>query len=222
MHSTTSGNLRAEEIEYIEKVVEIPEVVYEERITHVPKIETREFLVEVPKIVFKEKIVEVPEIEYKEITIERIVEVPEIREEIVIKEVPVPQYVEKPIPEYITVEVPQDVERIIPVPVEVETVYELLMPTLRPQYRSVKVPIYVPRFIEIPIPVEMLDPDCIEEAQQLSAQVRLLCEQDAPSLADIEKLAECAKNSDIQSHLCPENLQAAVMRALPFQSAIAG
>lgn len=201
------------EIEYIEKIVEVPEVVIQERIKHVPKIEVQECIVEVPKIVYKEKIVEVPEIEYVEVPVERIVEVPEVREEIVIKEVPVPQYVEKPVAEYVTVEVPHNIERNIPVPVESETTYELVMPTLKPKYKVVKVPIYVPRFIEVPIPAELLDEEVLAEAESLSQQVHALTEQQAPSLKEIEKLAAFAKNTDFQAHARAENIEKAITKA---------
>lgn len=202
-----------EEIEYIEKIVEVPEVIIQEKVRHVPKVEVQECVIEVPKIVYKEKIVEVPEIEYREVPVERVVEVPEVREEIVIKEVPVPQYVEKPVPEYVTVEVPHNIERVVPVPVEQETTYEFIMPTLQPKYKVVKVPVYVPRFIEVPIPAELLDEDVIGEAEHLSSQVQLLVEQDAPSLGEMEKLAEYAKVTDFQSRMRPENVLDAITKA---------
>lgn len=67
---------------------------------------------------------QVPEIEYREVIVEKVVEVPEIREQVVLKEVPVPQYVDKPVPEYVNVEHPYDIERHIPVPVEAVTTFE--------------------------------------------------------------------------------------------------
>lgn len=201
------------EVEYVEKIVEVPEVKIQEKIKYVKKIEVQECVVEVPKIVYKEKIVEVPEVEYIEVPVERIVEVPEVREEIVLKEVPVPQYVEKPVPVYVRKEVPNDIQRIIPVPVKSESVYKVAMPKLTPKRRVVKVPMYVPQFVEVPVPVELLDEESVANVEQLSAQIRALAEQEAPSLHDIEKLAEFAKNNDFLSNLKSENLERAVTDA---------
>lgn len=184
-------------------------------------VEYKHFIRETPKYVYRKKSVEVPEIVYKETPVVRLVEVPKIVEEVVIKEVKVPQYVEKPVPEYVTVECEQRVDRSVPVPVEAETTYELQMPSLKPQYKVVKYRVYLPRFIQVPLPEELLDEEVLGEAEYLAQQIRLLAEQEAPSLAEIEKLAEIAKQTDFQSHLRTENIQTAVSRVLPYQNVAA-
>jgi len=201
------------EIEYIEKIIEVPERVVQERLKHVPKIEYRERIVEIPKIVTQEKIVEVPEIEYRDVPYEKIVEVPEIREEVVIREVPVPQYVNKPVPEYVTLEVPQNIPRNIPVPVEALTTFEFLLPQLKPKYNKVQIPIYAPRFVEVPIPAELMDANVLAQAEHLSSQVAILASRQAPSLCEVEKLAEFAKNNNFHEHLSSANLQQAIEQA---------
>lgn len=201
------------QIEYVEKVVEVPEIVYKEKIRTVPVIEYKEKIIEVPRIVQREKIVEVPEYEYREVPVEKIVEVVEYHEETVVREVQVPQYVDKPVPEYVTREVPEDIDRVIPVPVEATTTFEFLLPKLKPKYEKVVLPIYAPRFVEVPMPAELIDSQMLAQAEHLSQQINLLASQQAPSLCEIERLAEYAKSSNFQANLSPANLQAAIEEA---------
>lgn len=65
-----------------------------------------------------EKIVEIPEIEIKEVDVCKTVEVPTVREELVIKEKQVNHYIDKPIPEVRTVKVEHDVVRLVPIPIQ--------------------------------------------------------------------------------------------------------
>lgn len=194
------------EYEYIDKIVEVPEKVQEEKVVHVPKIEYQERIVTVPKKVIKENIVEVPEIEYREIPIEKIVEVPEVREEIVTREVAVPQYVDVPVPEYRCVGIPQEIERQIPVGVEVISTYEYKMPKLKPRYTEIAVPIYVPRFIEVPVPAQMMDPASINEADKLAQQIAAMSQKQTINLADFQKLI-CHQQSNVFGSI-PANAQA--------------
>eukprot|EP01071_Lankesteria_metandrocarpae_P006597 Lankesteria_metandrocarpae@DN4417_c1_g1_i1.p1 len=189
------------EIQYVERVVEVPERVVQERLVHVPKIEVHERVIEVPRYVDQERIVEVAEIEYKEVLIEKFVEVPEYREEVVVREVPVPQYVDKPVPEY--VDTPQKVlvERNIPVPVAAETIWKMYLPKLKPRFTTERIPLYVPRFIEVPVPIELLTNARELEARQLAERVSLIAQQSAISLCEVENVAAAIKSANFQANI---------------------
>lgn len=185
------------EYEYIEKLVEVPEVVLQEKIREVPRIEYQERITQVPKIITQERIVEVPEIEYREVPYEKIVEVPEVHEQTVLKHIPVPQYVDRPVPEYVNVEVEQDVTRHIPVPIETITTINLTIPRMRPRYTVQDVPLYVPRFIEVALPAELMEATAIAEAEHYAQQVAFIASQNAVSLCEIERLAGTLKDLDV-------------------------
>lgn len=137
------------EYEYIEKIVEVPHKVLQEKIREVSRVEVQERLIEIPRLVPREKIVNFPVYEYHEIPVEKIVEVPEIRQQVVLKEKIVPRYVDKPVPQERTIEIENTIERRTPVPVEAVTYLQLQLPKIRPVYQQLEVPVYVPRFIEV-------------------------------------------------------------------------
>lgn len=189
------------EIEYVEKIIEVPETIIQEKIREVPRVDVQERIVEVPKVITQEKVVEIPEIEYREVPVEKIVEVSEIHEQFVVKEVRVPQYVDKAVAEHVTVEVAQKVERNIPIPVEAVTTFEYRLPHIRPHYKKVSFPIYVPRFVEVPVPDELMTGALGKQAQGLAQHVSLLTSQTAPSLCEIENIASDIKRMDLATHI---------------------
>eukprot|EP01071_Lankesteria_metandrocarpae_P008379 Lankesteria_metandrocarpae@DN4949_c0_g1_i5.p1 len=197
------------EIEYREKIVEVPEKIVQEKIKQVPRIEVQEHITYVPKLITHEKIVEVPDVEIREVLVEKIVEVPEFRDEVVIKEVIVPRYIEVPVAEYKDVEIEHDIMRSIPLPVECITTVEYNLPQIRPRYAKVPVPIYAPRFIEVAVPVEQMDEQTAIAADQIAAQVAMVAASGAPSLCEIEKLAEATKNFVPELETNPERIQRA-------------
>ncbi|KAH0478989.1 MAG: hypothetical protein KVP17_001232 [Porospora cf. gigantea B] len=201
------------EYEYIEKIIEIPEIEYIEHVKHVPKIEIQEKIVHIPKIIPHERIVEVADVEYREYDVEKIVEVPEVRQEYVNKQVPVPQYVDRPYANHLDVEVPQRIDRNIPVPVEAVTTFEFQIPQLKPIYNRKELILHAPRFVEVPVPAELMDEALQQQALQLQDQVHLLADQPAPSLAEVEQIAEFAKNNDFQAHISASNFQRSVEQA---------
>lgn len=185
------------EISYYQTNVEFPATVHQERLKQVERVEVREEVIEVPRIVTVEKIVEVPEIEYQEIPVEKIVEITEYQDEIMIKEVPVDEYIEVPVHQDKLVEVLKDFNRMIPVPVEVISEWKFRMPVLKPRRRIQKLPIYAPRFIEVPIPSAYLSDAEFLEAKEIHTVMRRVASNPAPSLSEIEKLAEIAKDRQI-------------------------
>eukprot|EP01069_Polyplicarium_translucidae_P001693 Polyplicarium_translucidae@DN1773_c0_g1_i2.p2 len=188
--------------------------IIQEKVKEVPRIEYRESITYVPKIITKEKIVEIPEIEYREIPIEKIVEVPEVREEVLIREIAVPRYVEVPVPVIKNVEIEQEVERNVPVPVQCVTTAKYELPQIEPRYEKVPVPIYAPRFVEVPVPVEQLDETSHEMAQQLLQEVTNVCSHPYPSLCEIERIAERAKNFQPDVETDPEKIQEGLQRSV--------
>eukprot|EP01054_Gregarina_sp_Poly1_P006439 Gregarina_sp_Poly_1__6438@NODE_343_length_9409_cov_658_993470_g287_i0_p2_GENE_NODE_343_length_9409_cov_658_993470_g287_i0NODE_343_length_9409_cov_658_993470_g287_i0_p2_ORF_typecomplete_len614_score95_45IMCp/PF12314_8/1_8e04IMCp/PF12314_8/7_9e08IMCp/PF12314_8/5_7e07IMCp/PF12314_8/1_6e03_NODE_343_length_9409_cov_658_993470_g287_i021303971 len=200
------------EIEYVEKIVEVPEKIVQEKIREVQQKQYQERIVEVPKVVYQEKVVEIPEIQYREVPTEKIVEVVEYKDEVIIKEVPVPRYVDKPVPNYVYVNVPVDVERKIPVPVEAEVTFEYRIPQLKAAYGRVTYPVYLPRFIEVPIAAELLSDSLTKSANNYMNQVNLLTKS-ATSLCEIEGLATNIMKTDFQSQLASVDLQSAVLKA---------
>lgn len=103
--------------------------------------------------------------------------------------VPVPQYVERSVPEYVNIEVEQEVVRHIPIPVEAVTTIDLKIPQLRPRYSRHDIPFYVPRFIEVAMPAELMDQAAIVEAEHYAQQVAVIASQSAASLCEVERLA---------------------------------
>lgn len=192
--------VEVDHVEYREKLVEVVEKVVQHKIKHVPRIQYKERIIHVPKYIPRERIVEIPEIEYHRVPVEKIVHVPEIREKFVIKPVPVPQYVEKLVPQYVTIEKPVEIERNIPVPVEAVTTLEYQLTQMRPKVQKVKYPLYVPRFVEVPVSAELFDETQITDMQQrLRNLSSSLTGPQAIGLADVEDLATGLRQSDILS-----------------------
>lgn len=63
-----------------------------------------------------------------QIPVDKVIELPEIREQVEIKEVPVDRYVDCPVAEYVDVPVYVDVKRNLPVPVQAVTTMEYKLP----------------------------------------------------------------------------------------------
>eukprot|EP00917_Polyrhabdina_sp_WS-2016_P004549 GHVP01010437.1.p1 GENE.GHVP01010437.1~~GHVP01010437.1.p1 ORF type:complete len:681 (+),score=134.41 GHVP01010437.1:34-2076(+) len=171
-----------EQIQYVtqEKIREVPKIVYEEKIR------------EVPVVIPREKLIEVPQIEYREIPVEKIVEIAEVKEKIVFREIPgPPRYVDVPVPESVDVEIEETKERFYPVPVEAHTSIEIRVPKLRTTYESVQLPIYVPRIIEVPLPAEIVDAETRFRCDALSKDAATLAanaQSTSCSLCDCESL----------------------------------
>lgn len=199
---------------YVDKIVEVPERILQEKIREVPRIEYQERIHEVPKIITQEKLVEVPNIEYHEYLVEKIVEVPEIHEQIVTKEIPITQYVDVSYPEYVNVDVPYEVQRNIPIPVEAVSTFEYKLPNFKSRVNKVQYPIYVPRFIEVPVAEELLSAGLVSNLNQNCAQVGLLAGlTQAVSLCEVENLATMVRSTDVESSLAAANLHEALRDA---------
>ena len=182
------------EYEYVENIIEVPEKIVQEKIREVEKVEYQEVVNYVPRINRVEKIVEVPQVEYREYAVHKTVEVPEVREEIVIKEVPVPRYVDVPVPQHVDVEVIQEIERVVPVAVESVTTQEFHLPQIVPRYDRVPVPIYAPRFIEVPVPSEIMSAEAQAQADKFIQEIEAVTAHAYPSMCEYEELAVSAKN----------------------------
>lgn len=200
------------EYEYVEKIVEVPEKIIQERVVPVDKVEYKDRVQHVTKVIPQERIVEVPDVQYREIPVERVVEVPEWREEVIIKQVPVPQYVDKPVPNVVQVEQAVDVERQIPIPLQADITYEFRLPRIKPRYHKITYPVYLPRFIEIPVALELFQGSMLQESEMYLQQVGSLT-QAAASLCEIENLATTIMRADLQSRLSTTDLQNAIMKS---------
>eukprot|EP01053_Blabericola_migrator_P007730 Blabericola_migrator_1__7729@NODE_394_length_8993_cov_144_363433_g314_i0_p2_GENE_NODE_394_length_8993_cov_144_363433_g314_i0NODE_394_length_8993_cov_144_363433_g314_i0_p2_ORF_typecomplete_len304_score52_62IMCp/PF12314_8/0_014IMCp/PF12314_8/70_NODE_394_length_8993_cov_144_363433_g314_i01301041 len=143
-----------------------------------------------PVVIEVEKIVEVPEIQYREIPVHKTVEVPEVVEQVVLKEVPVPQYVEIEVPEYVEKEKIVKVERVKPLAVEsvLSVTYEV--PSIEVEYEIIEVPYYVPQFIEVPVPVEQMDEETRAQLETLANDIAMTTSAEYPALSDLEDLFE--------------------------------
>jgi len=186
------------EYEYVEEIIDVEEKRVEEKVVHVDKVEYQEVINYVPRIQRKEIFVDVDQTEYVEVEVERVVEVPEYREEVVIVEKPMPRYVEKVVNRNVDVEVEQLVERAVPVPVEQVVEQTFNLPAIKTSYKVVKIPVYTPRFIEIPVPAEMLTEKSLAEAQDLINRIKQVSTLEYPSLCEIEELAAEAKSFQLQ------------------------
>lgn len=208
----------------VEKIVEIPEIEFVERTIHeytpvikekvVQKdvVQYQDRIVEVAKVILIDKVVEVADIQYRDVPVERIVEIPEYIEEIVIKNIPVPTYVNKPVAQYVNVEVPVDIERHLPIAVEANVVYEYRLPKIQARYTKVTYPVYLPRFIEVPVAVELLNSGLVAQAESYLTKIGMLTKT-AASLCEIENLATSIMKTDVQSQLATVDLQAAITKA---------
>lgn len=173
-----------------EKIIKVPQIVIEEVVKQVPRVRVEERIIHVPKTVYKERINEVPQIEYEEVTVEKVVDVPKIEETVIINEVVVPHYVDKPVPNLIEKQVPRDVDRSLPVPVEATTFHEFNLPHLKSQETKVPLPIYVPRFVHVPVPSALFDAETLQASKTISAKIEKLAQTQAPSLAELEALVQ--------------------------------
>lgn len=195
------------EFEYVENIIEVPEKIVQEKIREVEKVEYQEVVNYVPKVNRVEKIVEVPQVEYREYAVHKTVEVPELREEIVIKEVPVTRYVDVPVAEHVDVEVVQEIERIVPVPVESVTTQEYHLPQIVPRYERVPVPIYAPRFIEVPVPSEIMTAEAQAQAEKFLQEIESVTAHAYPSMCEYEELAVSAKNFHLNIDNDPRSIE---------------
>eukprot|EP01070_Trichotokara_eunicae_P009856 Trichotokara_eunicae@DN6193_c0_g1_i1.p1 len=186
------------EIEYVEKLVEVVERIIQEKIVEIPKVEIQERIRRIPRVVVQEKIIEIPEYEYREYAVEKIVEVPQIHEKIVNKEVRVPQYIDKPTPHEVAVHMQEDVFRKVPVPVEATSTFNFRMSKLSADYDVVEIPLYVPRFIEVPVPAEFMDDALVNQAHHFHDQIKAVAQSNAPSLGEVENLAGAIQSSDVK------------------------
>lgn len=221
------------EIEYIEKIVEVPERIVQEKIVEVEKIIREERIVDVPRIEYVERSYEVIDdslpVQYRDYQVDKIVEVEDWKDEIVVREVVVPQYVEKSQPIYVEKEVVKNIPVDVPLPVEAEITYEFTLPHLQPNFHKVTYPVYLPRFIEVPVAAELLTPQLNYLAENFRTQIKAL-ENGAStggvaapgtgpntvtpvSLQEIEELATQIMKTDFQTQLSSVDLQSAVMNA---------
>lgn len=143
-----------------------------------------------PVVVEVEKYVEVPEIQYREVPVQKTVEVPEVVEQVVLKEIPVPQYVEIEVPEYVEKTKVVNIDRIKPVGVESITSITYEVPAIETEYEIIPVPIYVPQFIEVPVPVEQMDEETQAQLESLANDIAVLTSGQYPSLSVLEDLFE--------------------------------
>lgn len=174
------------EVEYRDKIVEVVEKVIKEKIIEVPRIEYRERIIEVPKPVTHETFVEIPNIEYREVIVEKVVEVPEIRERVTVREVPVPQYVPKPPEEAVT----HHVDWYIPIPVQATTTYEYQLARVQPRVTTLQYPLYVPRFVESPVRAEQVETERLRQMQELALRLtNTIGGPQAPGLGELDALA---------------------------------
>eukprot|EP01053_Blabericola_migrator_P003391 Blabericola_migrator_1__3390@NODE_1_length_33786_cov_123_788665_g0_i0_p5_GENE_NODE_1_length_33786_cov_123_788665_g0_i0NODE_1_length_33786_cov_123_788665_g0_i0_p5_ORF_typecomplete_len482_score45_51IMCp/PF12314_8/3_2e02IMCp/PF12314_8/5e16IMCp/PF12314_8/1_8e06IMCp/PF12314_8/1_9_NODE_1_length_33786_cov_123_788665_g0_i01948420929 len=187
--------------EYVDKIVEVPEVIVQERVHHVPKVEIVERVKEVPKIIRQEKLVEVPQIEYRDVPIAKRVEVPQIQEEVVIRERPVPQYVDKIIPEVVEREVYQHIPISVPRPMAAEIKYQYEIPQIRENPRKHRFPIYVPKFVERAIPRYCLDDFNADQATRFNNHIALLTQRPTVQLSQLDAVAQEVNRDQVLSKL---------------------
>ncbi|KAH0475602.1 MAG: uncharacterized protein KVP18_002856 [Porospora cf. gigantea A] len=177
------------EIEIVETVIEVPTKEVQYRNIEVPKLEIRERIIEKPVITYEERLVEVPEVQYRDTHVETVVEVPQVRYLNKIVNHPVPTYVDKEVPEYVSVDVTENVHRKIPVPVEAVTTTSYELPEIRRKKVKSSYPVYLPRFIEVPVPRETLTREAAYEADEQLRCLEDLRKQVPVSLCDIEQWA---------------------------------
>ncbi|GAW80777.1 inner membrane complex protein 1e [Plasmodium gonderi] len=149
------------QIKVIDKIVEVPQYVYQEKIIEVPKIMLQERIIPVPKKVIQEKIVEIPQIELKNINIEKVQEIPEYIPEVVKKDIPYTQIVDRPF----------HVEKIVEVP-HVQHIYRNIV---SPQYRHIPKPVEVPMAHYRTFPIEKLVDRNVPVPVELQIVQEFLC-----------------------------------------------
>ncbi|CAA9988028.1 inner membrane complex protein 1e, putative [Plasmodium knowlesi strain H] len=149
------------QIKVVDKIVEVPQYVYQEKIIQVPKIMVQERIIPVPKKVIQEKIVEIPQIELKNINIEKVQEIPEYIPEVVKKDIPYTQIVDRPF----------HVEKIVEVP-HVQHIYRNIV---SPQYRHIPKPVEVPMAHYRTFPIEKLVDRNVPVPVELQIVQEFLC-----------------------------------------------
>lgn len=204
----TQTYVEVPDIEYIEKIVEVPQTIVQEQIKEVARVHVQEHITYKPKVIIKERIEEVPEIEIIEIPFEKIVEIPEVREQVVIKEIKVDRHVECPVAEYVNVEVPVDVIRKVPVPVQNIMSMEYKIPKIVTRHEKVPIPLYAPRFIEIAVPVEQMDEETRISSEQFIQEISSLASNQYPSLCELETLGSDVKHFHPLLHTDPSKILA--------------
>lgn len=149
------------------------------------------------KIVEQDREVPMVEIRDRIIEVEKVVEVPVVKEEIKFINRPVPQYVDKVVYDYVDVPVYTDEKYKVPRGVEVVTTCEYQMPKLVPRVKKVPYTVYVPRFIEVPVHAELLEAGQFAQMEMQNAKVQGIAVGEAVSLCDVEKLAEELRAADV-------------------------
>eukprot|EP00915_Cephaloidophora_sp_WS-2016_P008571 GHVH01011792.1.p1 GENE.GHVH01011792.1~~GHVH01011792.1.p1 ORF type:complete len:346 (-),score=56.47 GHVH01011792.1:277-1314(-) len=192
------------QVEYREEVVEYEDRRIEERVKNVEKLEIQEVINYIPVTQTRDKIVEVHKVQYVDVAVEKIVEVPEYREEVVIVEKVVPRYVDRIVEKLVDVEVVEEVDRVVPRAVQHVVQQQFNLPTITSRYERVPVTLYVPKFIEIPVPAEMLTESSLRAAERLLAAVERVNTMAYPSLCELEELAAQAKNFQLDIEEDPE------------------
>eukprot|EP00915_Cephaloidophora_sp_WS-2016_P001823 GHVH01002479.1.p1 GENE.GHVH01002479.1~~GHVH01002479.1.p1 ORF type:complete len:528 (+),score=94.46 GHVH01002479.1:230-1813(+) len=183
------------EIEIVERIVEQIETIVREKIVEVPVIQTVERIIEIPIIQTMETIVEVPKVQYNDIPVEKIVEVVEFQNEDVIREIKRPEFREKIIEQKRLIAINETCSRLLPVPVEAETIVEFTIPHLRANYMKKKFPVFIPRFIEVPVSKRFLEAGVRFESDALKASlVDLISARPAVNLCELENVASQLKD----------------------------
>eukprot|EP00917_Polyrhabdina_sp_WS-2016_P020451 GHVP01043796.1.p1 GENE.GHVP01043796.1~~GHVP01043796.1.p1 ORF type:complete len:186 (+),score=40.73 GHVP01043796.1:19-576(+) len=173
------------------------------------------------RISYHQHVNEIPEIEYVEVLKEKIVEVPEVQERVVEKLIPVDEIVQVPTPVVNRIEVPIQIDRFLPRAVESTVKETYTFPKVTPKYNVKKVTIRVPRFIEVPVPISFMDKGQLQDAEWLSGKVASLAnraEDDSPSLADLESLANTCQEKSFEFIEDNETLEQLLRSRQQFKS----
>ncbi|SBT34733.1 inner membrane complex protein 1e, putative (IMC1e) [Plasmodium ovale wallikeri] len=149
------------QIKIIDKIIEIPQYVYQEKIIQVPKIMVQERIIPVPKKIVKEKIVEIPQIELKNVNINKIEEIPEYIHEVVKRDIPYTQIIDRPF----------HVEKIVEVP-HIQHIYRNIV---SPQYRHIPKPVEIPMAHYRTFPIEKLIDRNVPVPVELQIVQEFLC-----------------------------------------------
>ena len=204
--------IERETVKVVDKVVEVPEVEIVEKVVEIQQAAGATTGRRTEKKVI-EKTVEIPEIVYVEVPVEKIVEVPEIREKVTIKRVEVPHYVDKPVAQAVIVEQRKDVHRKIPIPVEHVQSYVFKLPRLRAHYENVNLPLHVPRFIEVPFPMDLMSTTVAQHAEHYAQSVAELASGEQAHLCQVENLAGAIKATDFGPLLSTQHVAPTILGA---------
>lgn len=129
-----------------------------------------------------------------------------------------PYQVNKLIPEFVQKEVLVDVVRQIPVGIERNVTVEFTLPKFRSTWTTINFPVYAPRFIEVPIPSEVLDASTLEHLQALHEQVQMVTAHPAPSICEVEILADIIRNFEMPDRICDDSVQSAITALFNLRS----